>query len=208
MAQLPPSCATSILRRPLPRAASILAFAARPSFSRPSSAHIVSPPSPVTESRRYVTNVQSRSVRSDGPSPRHRYEPQSRSAAKARDGKESVSSLRSITPNSSSGRSDVRLQYGAESPSSPLQPLIMRLAKNRRFQAGDVYTPYDLLPQNSDSKYTGAFRPTRDVFDELGINPLDEYKVRVCRHIYLRKFQFCGWQHGMWRKVWTLRLTE
>lgn len=49
----------------------------------------------------------------------------------------------------------------------------------RKWKAGDVYAPHDLSPVES-RKWKARRGPSRDVFDALGINPLNEYKVGGC----------------------------
>ena len=46
----------------------------------------------------------------------------------------------------------------------------------RRWKAGDVYAPHDLSPEEM-VKWKQSQRPTKDVLDMLGLNPLDEYRV-------------------------------
>lgn len=53
---------------------------------------------------------------------------------------------------------------------------IQRLAA-RRWVPGDVYSPQDLSSFEM-KKHRRKQRPTRDVFDALGIDPVDEWKVR------------------------------
>ena len=48
----------------------------------------------------------------------------------------------------------------------------------RRWTPGDVYAPHDLTSTEM-KKWRGRQKPNRDAFDVLGMNPLDEYKVRV-----------------------------
>ena len=48
----------------------------------------------------------------------------------------------------------------------------------RRWEAGDVYHPHDLTPAEM-RKWKQRQRPTKDIFDEVGVDPLDEWKVRV-----------------------------
>ena len=48
----------------------------------------------------------------------------------------------------------------------------------RKWEAGDVYTPHDLTPLEI-MKYKKLKMPTKDVFDALGINPINEYKVEI-----------------------------
>lgn len=47
---------------------------------------------------------------------------------------------------------------------------------SRKWRSGDVYTPHDLTPREV-MKFKTTKRPSRDIFDALGINPLDHYKV-------------------------------
>ena len=56
---------------------------------------------------------------------------------------------------------------------------IAQLAGRRKFEVGDVYTPIDLSARERDKYPTIEKPPMRDVFDALGINPLDEYKVSL-----------------------------
>jgi hypothetical protein len=46
----------------------------------------------------------------------------------------------------------------------------------RRWVPGDVYAPHDLSPAEM-KKWRIRANPSRDVFDVLSINPIDEYKV-------------------------------
>lgn len=48
----------------------------------------------------------------------------------------------------------------------------------RRWKIGDVYAPHDLSARAIAKYKKKKSRPGADVFDLLGINPLDEYKVR------------------------------
>ena len=48
--------------------------------------------------------------------------------------------------------------------------------KMRRWKAGDVYAPHDLGPEEM-MKWKQRSRPTKDVFDIMAVNPLDEYRV-------------------------------
>jgi small subunit ribosomal protein S18 len=48
----------------------------------------------------------------------------------------------------------------------------------RAWQHGDVYAPHDLSPSEA-FKFKKKQTPKRDIFDELGINPLDEWRVRI-----------------------------
>ena len=54
---------------------------------------------------------------------------------------------------------------------------------HRKWKAGDVYAPHDLSPVEQMKWQKRRPRET-DAFDQLGINPLHEYKVRS----YLRHF--------------------
>lgn len=47
---------------------------------------------------------------------------------------------------------------------------------SRRWKAGDVYSPHDLSPDEM-LKWSEPQKPTKDIIDILGINPLDHYKV-------------------------------
>jgi hypothetical protein len=46
----------------------------------------------------------------------------------------------------------------------------------RRWAPGDVYAPHDLSPAEM-KKWRIKMKPSRDAFDILAINPIDEYKV-------------------------------
>ncbi|KAI9769521.1 MAG: hypothetical protein M1840_003998 [Geoglossum simile] len=46
----------------------------------------------------------------------------------------------------------------------------------RRWAPGDVYAPHDLSPAEM-KKWRVRVKPSRDAFDVLAINPIDEYKV-------------------------------
>lgn len=49
----------------------------------------------------------------------------------------------------------------------------------RRWKSGDVYAPHDLSgPEQKKWKF-GRTTPQSDAFDVLGINPINEYKVRI-----------------------------
>lgn len=62
-----------------------------------------------------------------------------------------------------------------------------RMPRNNKWAAGDVYAPHDLSSVEAQ-KWTKRKSSQRDVFDILGINPLDEYKVCVCVELYLWSF--------------------
>lgn len=47
----------------------------------------------------------------------------------------------------------------------------------RTWQDGDVYAPHD-LSEVEMMKWKQPKRPTKDIIDMLGLNPLDHYKVR------------------------------
>ena len=53
----------------------------------------------------------------------------------------------------------------------------------RRWQTGDVFAPRDLSPKEMD-KYRSRKAPTNDIIDALGINPLDNYRVREKENPY------------------------
>ena len=55
---------------------------------------------------------------------------------------------------------------------------------HRKWKAGDVYAPHDLSSIEMD-KWRKRRPRERDVFDQLGINPLHEYKV--CKALLKRK---------------------
>jgi hypothetical protein len=48
--------------------------------------------------------------------------------------------------------------------------------QSRRWAVGDVYAPHDLSPAET-KKWRLRTKPERDVFDLLGVDPMDEYKV-------------------------------
>ena len=54
--------------------------------------------------------------------------------------------------------------------------------KTRRWKIGDVYAPHDLGPEET-MKWRQKSKPSRDVFDILAINPLNEYMVGRVSHI-------------------------
>lgn len=47
---------------------------------------------------------------------------------------------------------------------------------SRKWKVGDVYSPHDLSPSEM-LRWSQPQRPTKDIIDILGINPLDHYKV-------------------------------
>jgi small subunit ribosomal protein S18 len=51
----------------------------------------------------------------------------------------------------------------------------------RKWQPGDVYSPHDLTGAEQRKWKFGRKKPQQDAFDVLGINPLNEYKVRVLK---------------------------
>ncbi|KAI9787527.1 MAG: hypothetical protein M1839_000057 [Geoglossum umbratile] len=53
----------------------------------------------------------------------------------------------------------------------------------RRWVPGDVYAPHDLSPAEM-KKWRIRANPSRDVFDALSINPIDEYKVVYISLVY------------------------
>jgi small subunit ribosomal protein S18 len=50
----------------------------------------------------------------------------------------------------------------------------------RRWKSGDVYAPHDLSAAEQNKWKRGRMTPQTDAFDVLGINPINEYKVRRC----------------------------
>ncbi len=48
----------------------------------------------------------------------------------------------------------------------------------RRWQRGDVYAPHDLSPEEA-ARWRKPVTRSVDIMDILGVNPLDEYRVRV-----------------------------
>ena len=50
--------------------------------------------------------------------------------------------------------------------------------QTRRWKSGDVYAPHDLSPEEM-MKWRRKSQPSRDIFDILAINPLDEFKVGI-----------------------------
>jgi hypothetical protein len=54
---------------------------------------------------------------------------------------------------------------------------------HRKWTAGDVYAPHDLSGAEQKKWKTGRKTPQSDAFDRLGIDPINEYKVRhACCH--------------------------
>lgn len=51
-----------------------------------------------------------------------------------------------------------------------------QMPRMSKWQVGDVYAPHDLSAVEA-AKWRKRKSSERDVFDILGINPLDEYKV-------------------------------
>jgi hypothetical protein len=58
---------------------------------------------------------------------------------------------------------------------------------SRRWKAGDVYAPHDLSAEEM-AKWKKREEPKYDVFDLLGYDPLENYKVRP-RHLSLLQLQ-------------------
>lgn len=48
----------------------------------------------------------------------------------------------------------------------------------RKWVPGDVYSPHDLTGLEMKKWKFGRKKPQQDAFDILGINPINEYKVR------------------------------
>lgn len=59
----------------------------------------------------------------------------------------------------------------------------------RTWREGDVYAPKDLSPAEM-IKWKQPKKPTKDILDMVGINPLDHYKVCSCARILLRFMVF------------------
>ena len=57
----------------------------------------------------------------------------------------------------------------------------------RKWQAGDVYAPHDLTGAEQRKWKMGRKKPQQDAFDVLGINPLNEYKVRLRLPIHVER---------------------
>ncbi|KAI9879758.1 MAG: hypothetical protein M1830_007383 [Pleopsidium flavum] len=74
--------------------------------------------------------------------------------------KQSKATKRRLTPES----------IEASTRSTALQKL-----QTRRWKAGDVYAPHDLSSAEMQ-KWRRKGKPTRDAFDALNLNPLNEYK--------------------------------
>ena len=55
----------------------------------------------------------------------------------------------------------------------------LELQMYRRWMVGDVYAPHDLsgLEQSKWKRFRRRTKPKQDVFDQLGINPIQHYKV-------------------------------
>jgi small subunit ribosomal protein S18 len=53
----------------------------------------------------------------------------------------------------------------------------------RKWQPGDVYSPSDLSGAEQKKWKQGRKKPQSDAFDQLGINPIQEYKVRCRYHV-------------------------
>jgi small subunit ribosomal protein S18 len=64
----------------------------------------------------------------------------------------------------------------------------------RKFRAGDVYSPHDLSGQEMSKWKKSRNAPKTDAIDALGINPINEYKVRV--QIYTLRLQRMGVRGG------------
>jgi small subunit ribosomal protein S18 len=50
----------------------------------------------------------------------------------------------------------------------------------RKWKQGDVYAPRDLSGVEQKKWKNARRAPQNDAFDVLGINPINEYKVRQC----------------------------
>ena len=69
-------------------------------------------------------------------------------------------------------RQQFRKAQKAETDSKPLERFI-----NREWRPGDVYSPHDLSAEEM-RKWKRRQGPSTDIFDAVGMNPLDLYKVR------------------------------
>lgn len=53
------------------------------------------------------------------------------------------------------------------------------LSNANRFRQGETYSPHDLTIEEMKKKRVQRRKKFRDVFDVLGLNPIDEYKVDI-----------------------------
>ena len=65
-----------------------------------------------------------------------------------------------------------------------------QMPRMSKWQVGDVYAPHDLSAVEA-AKWRKRKSSARDVFDILGINPLEEYKVCFDRYIFVLRKIFC-----------------
>jgi hypothetical protein len=64
----------------------------------------------------------------------------------------------------------------------------------RKWQPGDVYSPSDLSGAEQKKWKQGRKKPQSDAFDQLGINPILEYKVRCRHHVQEKRHDLHGAQ--------------
>lgn len=61
----------------------------------------------------------------------------------------------------------------------------------RRWRTGDVYAPKDLSSAEM-SKWRTAKKPSKDIVDMLGINPLDNYRVCLYNLLVILTWGYTG----------------
>lgn len=74
--------------------------------------------------------------------------------------------------------------------------------QSRKWKIGDVYSPHDMSPSEM-YKWSQPRRPSKDVIDILGINPLDHYKVRADSQVLfqpLSRILYCLGMHWKGRR--------
>ncbi|KAL2217757.1 putative 37S ribosomal protein S18, partial [Thermoascus aurantiacus ATCC 26904] len=62
-----------------------------------------------------------------------------------------------------------------EDQKSQSESRILERFQTRDWKAGDIYAPHDLSPEEM-KKWRKRHSPSRDAFDALNMNPLDQYK--------------------------------
>ena len=73
---------------------------------------------------------------------------------------------------------DRQQQQQQQQPDAAQRATLRQLISKRQYQLGDVYSPGDLRPRAEEAGRVRPPAPSRDVFDVLGVDPLEEYKVR------------------------------
>jgi len=68
-----------------------------------------------------------------------------------------------------------------EDQKSQSESRILERFQTRDWKAGDIYAPHDLSPEEM-KKWRKRHSPSRDAFDALNMNPLDQYKVRILHY--------------------------